>query len=541
MAKLPEASDLGTVIPRGPRGVVVDRSGMIGAQAIGSTAQALASVANIGIQVREKEDRFNYARAKSMLLQADTELRKSLEEDPDFSTYEQRYTEGMNKAKQEAAGLVRGGYDRQLFDLEANQDVLRGSTTIRDYAKKKETDWGRSTVDTDLEKIRANAITADEATRSKAIDMAKDLIIGAQQRGYYSQEEATNVYQSWRNSAVEGYIESQPAEKQIEILSGKGNVADYLQPDVRAKLLEQAKNVRNEVRIKAESQAQEDAIVAKTRGNWSQALQDARSITDPEIRDATVSRIKTRWSEAKQLDAEAEEAAVEQATAFLNEGGTYENMPLALKNRLKPSTLNSIRNFSENGGAPKKSDQEYMLKIDTLFADDPQAFGEQNPLDWKPYLSQSDWEQREQLWAKVRSGSLDGKDSGFRTTVQLRNQAMTELFKGNDPKTAKKRGIFADDFEARLKAFQEDKGKKATSDEVKKLIDDMTVEVALSGWFSGSKMAYELTDEDIAAEGRGTRIVVPKEDRDMIIPRIRAAGKEVTEDEIIRMYRHANK
>lgn len=538
MAKLPEASDLRSVVPRTARGTVVDRSGMIGAQAMGDTAQALASVANIGVQVREKEDRFNYARAKSMLLQADTDLRKSLENDPDFSTYEKRYSEGMNKAKQEAAGLIRGGYDRQLFDLETNQDVLRGTSTVRDFAKKKESDWGRSTVDTDLERIRANAITADEATRSKAIDMAKDLIIGAQQRGYYSQEEATNVFQSWRNSAVEGYIEAQPAEKQIEILTGKGNVSDYLQPDVKAKLLEHAKNVRNDVRVRGESQRQADAIGAKYAGNWKAAIAEARKITDPEVRDATESRIKQDWQISEKMEDDYRESLLEQATAFVTSGGKFADLPLNIKNGLKPSTLNSLRNFAEQGAQVKQTDPALIGEITDKLGEGYQAFGDMDSSTWQYRMTPTDFEQYKLLQAKVKSGNIDGKDTGFLTIAQLRGNKATELFPGT--KNQDKKNAFLLDFDNRLKALKEEKG-KVTTDDAKKLIDDMTVEVALSGWFGGTKKAYELTDEDIGTSGnaRTPAVTVPKADRDQIISTLRARNIEVTEDNILRMYRRA--
>lgn len=537
--------DLGApVVPRRARGIVSDRSAQISAQA---TSDFAGNINNIVQQVAEREDKFSYASAKSSLLQADLDTRSSLENDPDWTTYESRYQEAMTKQLGEASKLVRGNRDRALFQMDAKLDMERGAQEIRAASKRKEIDWGRADTDTTLEALRSSAIGApDQATSEQALMAAKDKIIGAQQRGYMTEQEATNAFQTFRDSFAAGKLEVMTPADRIKALNDPKSVARFLQPDVQKKLLEAAKNENRDVVVKAESQAHEDVIVAKYGGNWSKALETARAVTDPEVRDATVSRIKSRWAEAKQIELEAEDNALEQATAFMNEGGKFENMPLSLKNRLKPSTLNSIRSFSEQGGAPKHSDQAEMLRIDTIYADDPQAFGEQNPLDWKPHLSQSDWEQREQLWAKVRSGTLDGKDSGFRTKTQIKNEVINGLFGSPNSKerskNAEKSAKFNDDFESRLREAQEENnGKPVKSDQVKKILDDMTVEVALSGWFGGKKRAYELTDEDIASSGgRGTKsIVVPKADRDQIISVLRNRNIDLTEENILRMYTNA--
>lgn len=274
MARLPDVMDLGApVVPRRARGIVSDQSAQIQAEALGNFA---GTVGNIAAQFREREDKFTYALAKSKLLQADIQTRKSLEDDPDFETYEKRYQESMTKALGESSKLIRGSRDRALFDMDAKLDVERGTQEIRAQAKTKEIDWGRSTLDQTLEANRAAALQAtDDNTRQGILNSSKEQIQGAVDRGYYKQQDGTNIFQRFRDDFSTGYLGMQTPEKRVELLKGAGSVADFLQPDVKVNLLREAEN---EIRIeKARRDAESKRQMAEARLEINERLQDARA------------------------------------------------------------------------------------------------------------------------------------------------------------------------------------------------------------------------------------------------------------------------
>jgi hypothetical protein len=536
MPRIPDATSLGYSVPQARTPRFQDRSGQI----VGDATQRLAGTIGQAADVlQEREDKFAYAQAKSALLQADIEARRELENDGDWATYETRYSEKMAKAREKATGLIRSNRDRALFDMDAKLDVERGVGEIRGVSKRKEIDWGRGALDATLEANRTAALNAkDEQTRAALIAATQEMIGGAKAKGYVSEQEAVNHQQVWTANYAEAYVGMQPATDRIALLSKpKGTVADYIAPDKRVALLEAAKNENRDLTVRRESQAQEDAIVAKY-GTSTAALKAARDIENPEVRDSTVNRIKVRQAEAKQAELEHAEALSEEALAFINEGGKFADLPLKIKNGLKPSTLNSLRSYAEQmaGGGVRRTDPEALIELSELSADDPQKFGEMNLLEYRPKLSDGDFEEFVDLQRKIRTGSLDGKATGFMTINQVRDERLRDIFGSaqpaskEGPKVSASRRKFVSMYENRLRAFREETGKRPGTDDARKILDEMTAEVAID--WGRDKPVYELDEGDIPD--------VPDADRNEIIRELQKRGKPVTEEAIVNLYRSVN-
>jgi len=541
MARIPDASQLGYSTPRTRTPRFQDRSGEILADAVGQFGATLGQVAD---NLQEKEDRFKFAEAKSALLQADVEARRALENDQDFETYEKRYADVMTKAREKAVGMIRSPRDRALFDMDAKLDFERGVGEVRGLAKQKEVGVGRASLDNILSSNRTAALNAkDESTRSALIGATIDAIDGAYAKGYVSPEERVNMRQRWTADYAEGYVSMQPAAQRVEMLSKpKGTVADYIAPDKRAALLEAAKKEDRDLTVRRESQAQEDAIVSQHGGNWSAALAAAREIEDPEVRDSTVSRIKIRQAEAKLAEVEFREQLQEEALDFINGGGKFADLPLSIKNGLKPSALNSLRAYAEQqaGGGVRRTDPETLVKLSQLSGDNPQAFGELDMLEYRDKLSDGDFEEFVDLQRKIRSGSLDGKATGFMTLNQVRDERLRDIFgaaapaKNESADKAAARRKFVTMYEDRLRSVREITGKPATTEDARKILDDLTADVAINRdyWFDTTKKVYELDATDIPE--------VPESDRNEIIRELQRRGKPVSQAEILRWYKAAN-
>lgn len=505
------------------------------AQIAGRAAEGLVrTIGGAADRVIEHDDKINYARARSMVLQADVEAKSELENDQDYETFEKRYNERMSKARDEATKLIRGKDSKSLFDMDAKLDIARGTAGIRAEARRKEVDVNRGNLDQTLNANRAAALNAkDEPTRAALISATNEMIDGAIQKGYVRAEEGVALRQNWTTGYAEGFVSMQPADKRIEMLSTDKGVAAHIAPDKRVAMLDAAKRESRSLNNRRQSQVFEDALVGKYGANQT-ALAKAREITDPEVRDETVDRVKVRIAEAKAAEVEAQSEVNDQAIEFINGGGKFADLPIKIKNSLKPSTLTSLRSYAEQLAKPTPvvTDKPTYIDLSSKFADDPQGFGEVNLLDYRDKLDNTDFEKMADLQRKVKSGNIDGKASGFQSITQIRDDRLREVFGSTKAKGAKQEKInsFVSQFESRLAAFKDETGKQARAADAKSILDDMTTEVAIN-WGSDKK-AFELTDKDLG---------VPQQDRDLIISGLRKRGLAVTDENIQRAYAAANK
>jgi hypothetical protein len=273
MARIPSVADFGPrPVPRYQSPRVVDQSANI----VGDATERLAgTVANIAGDISARDDKFKYAQAKTALLTADIETRKSLENDQDYGTFETRYTEKMAKAREKAAALVGGKRDRALFEMDAKLDMERGLGEIRGQARRKEVDVNRGILDQSLQTNRTAALEApDEATRTAFIKSASELIDGAVQKGYIRSEEGVAIRQSHVTSYADGFVDMQPLDKKIEMLQKPdGTPAKLLEPDKRASLLKSALNEQRILKDRADAEAR--AAQAEYRAVLSDRVRDA--------------------------------------------------------------------------------------------------------------------------------------------------------------------------------------------------------------------------------------------------------------------------
>lgn len=240
MPRLPDVTALGQrPVANARTPIVSDQSGDILA---GGFAQLGAGIDH----AMDRIDQFATASARSSILTADVTARSSLDGDPDYQTYEQRYQESMQKAMGEASKRIPDAPSRALFEQQAGLDIQRGLAEVRAEARRKEVDSSRAGLDETITNNRTSALQApDEATRSAFISATVDAIAGAQRKGYLSAQEATNLRQSWTTNYAEGYVSMQPVDTQIKMLAApKGTLAEYIDPAKRVEMIDTAQRRR---------------------------------------------------------------------------------------------------------------------------------------------------------------------------------------------------------------------------------------------------------------------------------------------------------
>lgn len=540
MPKIPDVTSLGERrIPVGRAPTYQDQSAEIAAASYGNAARQLGSAV---VDFADRRDNFRVAKAGATFSTAEASARQF--QDNDWETYETRYRESMTKAKEAALKDVRLPSNRQALELQFDSAVERGALGVKQAARAKEIEFGRSDLSSMLDSYRTAALSsADEAMRAKSIDGANLAIQSALENQYIDPTDAEKLNKGWTQSYAEGYLTMQPVERRIEMLSKpKGTAVDHIPPDRRATLLKAAQNESRDLTVRRESQAQFDGILAKHGGDWNAAIKAARAIDDPEVRDSTESRINHERAVAKQNEFEYRSALSDEGMEFINGGGKYADLPLKIKNGLKPSEMNSLRSYAEQmaGGGVRRTNPEALIELSNLSGDDPQKFGELDMLTYRDKLSDSDFEEFVDLQRKIRSGSLDGKATGFMTLNQVRDERLRDLFGSAMPsakegdKVSAARRKFVEQYETRLRSVKQQTGKAPATDDARKILDDMTADVGINRdyWFDTSKPAYELTNEDVPD--------VPDADRNDIISALRKAGKPVTDEAILQLYNFAN-
>lgn len=235
MAKLPDANDLGR---RGPQ-----ISGGVASADMTQVSRAMQgignAIANTAGAIGERQDRFNYAEAQSDFLKKKLKIMSAFENDNDYSTFVDRYGQEISKARDEASGLLRNNEDRQVFSLEADNDIARSAEQIRNLARSKEVDHGIATLSKTIEDNRNAALGAgDEVTRQSLLQATNDAIQGAFDRGYIDEKSLVSTRQRAVVDYAQAAISMMKPEQRIATLQSGSGMAQYLPPDTRKKIMD---------------------------------------------------------------------------------------------------------------------------------------------------------------------------------------------------------------------------------------------------------------------------------------------------------------
>ncbi|MBP5142693.1 hypothetical protein HUT00_28645, partial [Pseudomonas chlororaphis] len=213
---------------------------------------------------------------------AQIDLENELDQDQDYATYEKRYTERMNKARDQAAGLITSPGERALFQQDLDLNIQRGLGNVMQKAKNKEKDVGRGAL---LDTIATNRETAlrstDEATRASVIQSTTDAINGAMDRGYLTAQEAVKMRQGATEDYALASVQMLDPSGRLAALS-KSGIADLIPTDKRAELKMQAENQIEMEQRRQAAEARQRAVEVRqlqaiNRMELSSRVQDAQS------------------------------------------------------------------------------------------------------------------------------------------------------------------------------------------------------------------------------------------------------------------------
>ena len=298
--------------------------------------------------------------------------------------------------------------------------------------------------------------------------------------------------------------------------------------------------------IKGESTRNTDTII-KTHGTLQASLDAAKSIKDPEIREATRDRINNEFADrerATRLDKEKTfQATIE---TLRKTGGRYEDIDPNVRATFTIQEEEAAQRYAArvHAGMPIASNPQTKYGLQQLAANPAtrDTFMKMNMWEVRSELDDSDFDQMAKLQISMREGKGEDELTDIRTNQQIINQSLTE--RGIDPtpepdededSDAHRVAQFNDLVNKGLREIQIKEGRKTTKDDTKKVVADLMTEVTINrNWWFDKKMPLGLVGkDDVVILDKSD---VPPEEQVKITAWLNANKQAVTDDNIVKMY-----
>lgn len=241
--------------------------------------------------------------------------------------------------------------------------------------------------------------------------------------------------------------------------------------------------------LRGESQRQTDTIMAKTDSR-GEALEQAKKIKDPKLRDEVEQRVNQSWTERKQVQKEAQDSLYLQSTNMLDNAGAG----AVPRNVIPPNVWSQLsleqRNALENRTADPQNNDKAFLEFWSMNTTQMAALKQ---ADFETmYWSKFDKTHRtraENQWKEARDAAAnatlnpkyastlsfkDRVDNTLRTSIIKSNKAASKF----TPEEAKTYALFENEAAKQVQEFEKTKlgGKvPASGEEIQKILDDMVV------------------------------------------------------------------
>jgi hypothetical protein len=316
------------------------------------------------------------------------------------------------------------------------------------------------------------------------------------------------------------------------------NKADITGQDAAA--MEKALEAGNTL---GESQRKATEIMQTNGGSLSAALEQARQIENPNVQEATVREIKTRFGEQELVKKDADETRFRNAANVIEQtkqrppANVWANLSLQERNALD-SRLSQLR----QGVQPET---DWTLYSDLkLMASNPstrQQFLDKDPTIYRAKLADAEYKEIVNIFSGLRNG--DGKTTklldGYRTNSEIVNTALLEI--GVDPSPdagssdAETVATFRKKVDEQIIRQQSETGKEVSTTDVQKIVDDLRVEsITSKGWLWNTKQrVFELeAGQQIEVDPDD----IPAPDKKKIEEALRRRGIAPTPDKILNLY-----
>ncbi|WP_026601484.1 transglycosylase SLT domain-containing protein [Methylomonas sp. 11b] len=247
----------------------------------------------------------------------------------------------------------------------------------------------------------------------------------------------------------------------------------------------------------------------------------------------TLAVVEKHYNEqTKAIKQREEEATGNAMRQILANGGKWSDLPAQVRGQVPVNDVEKVMNFAKrvNAGEPIETDWGLYYRFKT----DERLLMGSNLMAFRDKLGDSEFKQLTEEQQKLGNRS-ETTLTQLRTPKQIIDQFMVEAGidptpKEGDKDGAAKVGKIWSTFENRVKAAEQDKGKKLDSEEMRKVAAQLFTSVKVKGLLFSSEKPAALVDLK--------EVKVPDAERKAIIDAWRQArpDRQITEQDIFTMY-----
>lgn len=306
------------------------------------------------------------------------ELREKVEQDPDHGSMPQRWEELSRDVDSELTEAMASPRHERLWRERA--DVIMSDE--RRYI-------GQRAIERTVESARAGLIATLGALQRRMTD--------------------PDASEAARNNAL----------LSIESAIGAAAARRVVGRDAAAQMLETARNAhnefQNEVGMRAQAQTYEDQIFAGSP-TLQTALEAAREIENPLLRDAVTARVTARFSQQENEREQNIRNSLSSAVEVLENGGSLLEIPRATRDFLvREQAWDDVRDYANSMSAnPNVSNAQSDTRMNDILLEaqqDPRGFANRTDIYTDPSLNSDDRQALLQHQAYLR-GETPNSESG---------------------------------------------------------------------------------------------------------------------------------
>lgn len=451
------------------------------------------TIGKIGQGIQDREDKLNYARAKSEYLKSKIQIESEFENDNDYQTYGERYKEKISKARGDASALIRNPMMRESFQFDTDVDIEQGLAGMARKAFAKEKDNGRAKLSGllyDSQKLIVS--TGDPAIRKSAYENVNQSVDAAIENNWLTREEGGNLKRKFAEESALQEFTSKSAEEQLQMLKDNHAALQFIPADKRQQLGE-----------RAQSSVVSKLFLQKRIENLQRA----------ETFDGLADALEQNEGDISSIPADQFLSLKPEQQLRLRQYGA--NLASGKYNVTDVKKYHDLKNLAANPAS-----REMFLNKDLT----AEVF------DFAP----SERKELINLQAKLRNKDPETEKmlDGYRSVGQRLNDTLiqagidTRSKAGSDE--AKSQALLRDSIERDIVREKQRLGKKDLSpEEEQRVIDRALIKKQFPTWWGGKKETYtfQATIDDVSDE-----------DRAQIEAALRAKGQVVSDANILKRY-----
>jgi hypothetical protein len=432
MATIPQAIDYGA--RPSLRSDRVDLPGE-GETAISDAVAAAANTfADVMIDRKVKQDKFNYNMAKQEYLTAELQEREKLKGDEEFDTYDERYRTGTKARREEIRKKWKlTPNDGVIFDAEADLITERGAAAVAEYGRVKMVDFKRANLIDALADARNNIVSAEPFTRNDQIMTTLELISAGVEEGWLPDTEGANMRKAFGKDVARGSLTSMEREDAIDLINkslahrtggpisiedikagrGTGSVADFLHEDELVELRD---------KLEAGDKISKDRIAAQAVEDEAWELYEDPKKRMDHVRDnlegdqraiGVTSARQRNAEEAAQKQQYRDSLMTHWGNEIAQRGIAYSDIPAEVLEELTPPDQALLQKWVENQaereGYGEFDDDETYYKWRREMTDQEKADAELMSMEWKGLFTRERHERLVDEQALIATALEQGK------------------------------------------------------------------------------------------------------------------------------------